>query len=48
MGRLQNTVITSAGPVHLCGLSLGGILALNYALDFPEKRKNAGPDRDAS
>ena len=23
--------------VHLCGLSLGGILALNYALDFPEK-----------
>lgn len=27
------------GPVHLCGLSLGGILALNYALDFPEKVK---------
>ena len=25
--------------VHLCGLSLGGILALNYALDFPEKVK---------
>jgi len=24
------------GPIHLCGLSLGGILALNYALDFPE------------
>ena len=23
------------GPVHLCGLSLGGILALNYALDSP-------------
>ena len=27
------------GPVHLCGISLGGILALNYALDFPEKAK---------
>ena len=25
--------------IHLCGLSLGGILALNYALDFPEKVK---------
>lgn len=27
------------GPVHLCGISLGGILALNYTLDFPEKMK---------
>ena len=27
------------GSVHLCGISLGGILALNYALDFPEKVK---------
>ena len=27
------------GQVHLCGISLGGILALNYALDFPEKAK---------
>lgn len=25
------------GGVHLCGLSLGGILALNYALDAPAK-----------
>ena len=25
------------GKLILCGLSLGGILALNYALDFPEK-----------
>lgn len=25
------------GQVQLCGLSLGGILALNYAIDFPEK-----------
>ena len=25
--------------IHLCGLSLGGILALNYALDFPQKTK---------
>lgn len=23
------------GQIHLCGLSLGGILALNFALDFP-------------
>jgi len=28
------------GHIHLCGLSLGGILALNYALDFPEKVKS--------
>lgn len=27
------------GQVQLCGISLGGILALNYALDFPEKMK---------
>ncbi len=27
------------GEIHLCGLSLGGILALNYALDFPQKVK---------
>ncbi len=27
------------GQIHLCGLSLGGILALNYALDFPQKVK---------
>lgn len=26
-----------SGPVHLCGLSLGGILALNYAIDHPDK-----------
>lgn len=25
------------GPLHLCGLSLGGILALDYALRFPER-----------
>lgn len=24
-------------PVHLCGLSLGGMLALNYAADYPDK-----------
>ena len=24
-------------PLHLCGLSLGGMLALNYAIDYPEK-----------
>jgi len=27
------------GQIHLCGLSLGGILTLNYALDFPQKAK---------
>lgn len=25
------------GKINLCGLSLGGILALNYVLDFPKK-----------
>lgn len=24
-------------PIHICGLSLGGVLALNYAIDYPEK-----------
>ena len=28
------------GPLHLCGLSLGGILALDYALRRPEKVKS--------
>ena len=27
------------GQIHLCGLSLGGILALNFALDFPQQVK---------
>lgn len=27
------------GQIHLCGISLGGILALHYALDFPDKVK---------
>ena len=27
------------GQIHLCGLSLGGILAMNFALDFPQKVK---------
>lgn len=27
------------GKFHLCGISLGGILALNYALDFPQRVK---------
>ncbi len=25
---------------NLCGISLGGILALNYVLDFPDKVKS--------
>lgn len=28
------------GRIQLCGLSLGGILALNYAIDFPDKVKS--------
>lgn len=28
------------GQINLCGISLGGILALNYALDFPDKVKS--------
>lgn len=27
------------GQVHLCGISLGGILCLEYALDYPDKVK---------
>ena len=34
--RYCNDVI---GQIDLCGLSLGGMLALNYTLDFPEKVK---------
>lgn len=26
--------------VHLCGLSLGGVLALSYAIDFPDRVKS--------
>ena len=29
----------TGGAVHLCGLSLGGILALNYAMEHPENVK---------
>ena len=25
------------GKIDLCGLSLGGILVLNYAIDYPDK-----------
>lgn len=28
---------TESGPLRLCGLSLGGVLALHYAIDHPEK-----------
>ncbi len=27
------------GPINLCGISLGGILALNYAIQNPERVK---------
>ena len=26
-----------SAPLNLCGLSLGGVLALNYAVDYPDK-----------
>lgn len=28
---------TKNEPLHLCGLSLGAILALNYAVDYPDR-----------
>lgn len=28
------------GQIHLCGISLGGVIALNYALDFPQRVKS--------
>ncbi|WP_243152272.1 alpha/beta fold hydrolase [Pseudoflavonifractor sp. 524-17] len=28
------------GQINLCGISLGGILALHYTLDFPDKVKS--------
>lgn len=27
-------------PLNLCGLSLGAVLALNYAIDYPQKVKS--------
>ena len=27
-------------PLNLCGLSLGAVLALNYAIDFPQRVKS--------
>ena len=29
-----------AEPLNLCGLSLGAVLALNYAIDFPQRVKS--------
>lgn len=29
------------GPLHLCGLSVGAILALNYTIDYPERVASA-------
>ncbi|WP_156299563.1 alpha/beta fold hydrolase [Streptobacillus canis] len=28
------------GDVHLCGISLGGVMAMQYAIDFPQKVKS--------
>lgn len=30
----------NSGPIHLCGISLGAILAMNYAINHPEKVKS--------
>ena len=33
------------GQINLCGISLGGILALHYALGFPDKVKTLTAQR---
>lgn len=33
--------------LNLCGLSLGGLLALNYAIQYPKKNKLSCFDRNA-
>ncbi|NLZ67368.1 MAG: alpha/beta hydrolase [Clostridiaceae bacterium] len=36
----SNRINEEKGYLSLCGLSLGGVLALNYAIDYPEKVKS--------
>ncbi len=36
-GELSKFLGKFGEPIDLCGLSLGGVLALNYAAEFPEK-----------
>lgn len=38
--RFENAIKRYQEPVHLCGLSLGAVLALNYAIDHKDKVKS--------
>ena len=39
-GAVSDYCRRKRGPLHLCGLSLGAVLALHYALDHPEAVKS--------
>ena len=37
LSALETALDSILGPLHLCGLSLGGVLAMDYALRHPER-----------
>ena len=37
LSALETALDSIPGPLHLCGLSLGGVLAMDYALRHPER-----------